>query len=108
MVLLDRFLDLICKHAAVVNSDPEALEKEVEIVKKEYGPWFRVKGFTDFKQLFIALHVAKAKKHPFSVAFVRSNVSFAGPLILNKSLPNIKMIKYSDTQNLATMLPNRR
>ncbi len=103
MVLFDKFFDIFCKHAAVVNDDPAELEKEVEIVQKKCGPWCRVRGFTSFQQLFLALHVAKAKNHPYYVAFVKENEEEAGTLILKKSDPNIKTVCYSDTQTLSTM-----
>ena len=107
MVLFDKFLDYFCSHAAVVNEDKYALEKEVEIVKKKYGLWFRVRGFTEYKQLFYALHIAKAKRNPYSVAFLRENESVC-ERIIQKSDPEVKTYKYSDTQNLLKMLPSLR
>ena len=108
MVLVDRVLDFFCSHAAVVNDDQTALEKEVEIVERQYGFWCRVKGFSDFKQLFLALHMARAKNRPFQVAYIRSSSPVAGPFILKRADPNIKIIKYSDTQHLPLVLPPHR
>lgn len=108
MAFFDRMMDLFCDHAAVVNDDPAALEKEVEIVKREFGPWVRVKGFTSFRQFFLALHVASAKKCPFSIAFIQDEEEEAGELVLKKSDPTIKTIKYSDSRNLTMMLPAAR
>ena len=103
MALFDKFFDLFCDHAAVVNDDPTSLQKDVEIVQKEVGPWVRVKGFTDFRQFFVALHVARAKKHPFSVAYIREDALEAGELVLKRTAPSIKTIKYTDTQTLSMM-----
>lgn len=108
MVLLDNVLDIFCDHAAVVNEDPDSLQKEVEIVRKECGPWVRVRGFTDFKELFLALHVARVKKRPFSLAFIRETTEEAGSLVLKKTDPFLKTIKYSDSQILVTMIPSHR
>lgn len=108
MVLLDKLFDIFCDHAAVVNDDPDTLKQDVEVVQKKYGPWTRVKGFTDFNQLFLALRMANAKKNPYSVAFIKDNEPEAGSRILKKTTPNIKTVKYSDTQNLATMVPTIR
>lgn len=107
MVLFDKVLDYFCSHAAVVNDDVKALEKEVEIVRLKYGRWFVVKGFTEYSQLFYALHMAKAKRHPYTVAFLRENEP-VGELIIHKSDPEVKTYKYSDTQNLLRMLPTLR
>lgn len=91
-------------HAAVLNQDKIALKKEVEIVQKKYGLWFKVKGFSDYKQLFYALHLAKAQNCPYEVAFIRDEDQVVS-LILKKSDPEVKTYKYSDTQNLADILP---
>ena len=108
MVLVDKLLDFFCNHAAVINDDKLALEKEVELVGKQYGFWYRVKGFSDFKQLFLALHVAKAKNRPFQIAYVKSSFPSVGPIVLKKSDPDIKIVKYSDTQNLPSVLLSNR
>ena len=108
MVLLDKLIDYFCDHAAVVNEDENALKREVEIVKRKYGPWFRVKGFTDYKSLFLALHLADARKNPFSIAFIHGQDYSAGELVIKKSIPSLKTYKYSDTQNLLTLLPPLR
>lgn len=105
MVLFDKFMDLFCDHAAVVNEDPEALKKEVELLQKIYGPWFRIRGFADFKQFFVALHLAK--RHPFSIAFIRDTEPSAGEAVIKKINPAIKTFKYSDTQQLSVLLASR-
>ena len=105
MVLFDKFMDLFCDHAAIINDDPQALQKEVDLLKKTYGPWFRIRGFTNYRQLFLALKIAKAKRRPFSVAFIRDTEPEAGEIVLKRSEPTIKTFKYSDTQELATHLP---
>lgn len=101
-------MDYFCNHAAVVNKDQFALEKEVEMLQKTYGPWCRIRGFANYHQLFLALHLAKAKKRPFSMAFIRESEPVEGELVLKRADPSIKMYKYSDTQNLATMLMTSR
>ncbi len=105
MVLFDKFIDMFCDHTAVVNEDPEALKQDVEILQKKYGPWFKVRGFADFKQFFLALHLAK--KTPFSMAFIRDSDPSAGEAIIKKVNPDIKTLKYSDTQQLSMMLEHR-
>jgi hypothetical protein len=104
MVLIDKFLDIFRSHAAVVNGDETALQEEVEIVKQKYGRWFRVRGFTDYHQFFYALHLAKAKKNPFTIAFLRKDEPEEGELILKQTAPRIRTYKYSDTQELASRL----
>ena len=108
MVLVDKLLDRFCSHAAVVNDDTEALEKEVEIVGKRSGFWCRVMGFSDFKQLFLALHIAKAKNRKFQVAYVKENSPLEGQIILKRVAPDIKIVKYSDTQHLPLFLAAHR
>ena len=108
MALLDKFFDRFCDHTAVINDDPDALQKEVYLIQKEAGPWVIVKGFTDFRQLFLALHMAHAKNREFSVAYIRENTLEAGELVLKKVAPFIKTSKYSDTHSLETMLPMGR
>lgn len=105
MVFLEKFLDFVCNHAAVVNEDESALQTEVDMVKKKYGPWMRVRGFTSFHQLFYALHLAKAKKRPYCVAFIKKNASPIGEIVLKHAIPNVKTYKYSDTQDLTKQLP---
>lgn len=108
MVLFSKIFERFCDHAAILNDDPSTLQREVELVQKKVGPWVRVRGFTDFQQLFLALRVAKAKKHPFSVAYIREDSTEAGELVLRKTDPSIKTVKYSDTQNLVTLMPATR
>lgn len=108
MVLLDKIMNWFQSNAAIVNDDEVALRKEVEILQKWYDPWIKIWGFRDYKKLFIALHLAKAKKNPFTVAFIRDNEPPAGELILKKEQPSIKIYKYSDTQRLILSLPTLR
>ena len=108
MVLLDKFMDLFYDKAAVVNDDPEALQKEVEMLQKKFGPWCRVLGFSGFKDFFLALHIEKAKRcKDFSKAFIRTTEPPEGELILKKVNPSIKTYKYSDTQQLSVLLSRR-
>jgi len=104
MALFDKFMDFFCDHAAVVNGNQMDLQQEIAVVQEKVGPWVRVKGFTDFSQFFLALHLARAKKHPFSVAYIREDAPKVGSLILKKTDPSIKTIHYSNSQNLAAMV----
>ena len=97
-------MDWFCDQAAVVNDNPVELQQEIAVVQEKVGPWVRVKGFTDFSQFFLALHLARAKKHPFSVAYIREDAPKVGSLILKKTDPSIKTIHYSNSQNLAAMV----
>lgn len=108
MVLFDALFDILFNHAAVINEDEVALKKEVEIVKRKYGSWCKVKGFTHYKDLFLALRMAQAKKNPYTIAFIREEEKSALDLLLQRTDPNIKTYKYSDTQNLSLMLPKLR
>lgn len=108
MVLFDALFDMFFDHAAVINDDETALKKEVKIVKRKYGKWFKVKGFTHYKDLFLALRVAQAKRNPYTVAFIRENEKSALDMILKNSDPNIKTYKYFDTQDLNSILPKSR
>lgn len=108
MVLLDKLTDYFCDHAAVLNEDEHALQTEVKMVQEKYGRRFRVKGFTDYNQLFLALHVAKAKRRPFSLAFFKGSGVNTAELVVKKSEPSIQTYKYKDTQNLKTILPALR
>jgi hypothetical protein len=107
MVLLDTLLDIFCSHAAVVNEDSVSLKEEVKIVEKKFGRWFRVRGFTSYKDLFFALHLARAKHRPYTVAFLREDEPQIGELVLKKVDPFIRTHKYSDTQELESHLVGR-
>jgi len=108
MILLDRFIDLFCDKAAVVNDDPTALQKEVKMLKKRFGPWYQICGFKNFKDFFLALHMARVKHcKDFSCAFIRNTEPPEGELILKKINPDIKTYKYSDTQQLSVLLADR-
>lgn len=108
MVLIDKIMGWFRGNAAIVNDDEDALQKEVEILQKQYGPWIKVWGFRDYRKLFLALHLAKAKKKPFTIAFIRDSEPPAGEIILKKEEPAIKIYKYSDTQRLILNLPTLR
>lgn len=105
MVLLDRLMDIFCGHAAVVNKDEVALKMEVRMLQKKYGLWMKVRGFVDFHQLFLALHLAKAKRRPFTAAFIRDSEPIEGRIILKRTLPSVKIFDYKDTKNLMEHLP---
>jgi hypothetical protein len=106
MVLLERFLNLFCIHAAVVNTDPTALQQEVTLIKKTYGPWCRIWGFETFKEFFYTLHLKKKYYH-FSIAFLHEADSSVGEKILKKVDPMVKTIKYVDAQQLSALLGHR-
>jgi hypothetical protein len=107
MVLFDKFIDLFYDHAAVVNEDEQALQEEVQLLRKKYGSWFKVRGFADYKEFFLAVHMARLNHCPITVAFLK-NTDPAGVLILKKSDPTIQTYTYSTTQELATHLPTLR
>ena len=104
MVLLDKFSNLFYDQAAVVNEDEQALQKEVQLLQKKYGSWFKVRGFADYKEFFLAVHLARLNHCPITVAFLKKSDA-AGALILKKADPTIQTYTYSNTKELATHLP---
>lgn len=107
MVLFNTLWDMFCSHAAVVNEDRVSLEKEVNIVKQKFGRWFKVRGFTSYKELFFALHLARAKHRPYTVAFLCENDREIGEIVLKRVDPLIRTHKYTDTHQLETYLVSR-
>lgn len=105
MRLLDKIVNWFRSNAAIINGDEVALQKEVEILQKKYGSWIKIWGFRDYEKFFLALHLAKAKKNPFTMAFIRGGDFPAGEAILKKEEPTIKIYRYSDTQSLIFNLP---
>ena len=107
MVLLDKFMDLFCDHAAVVNTDEKALNREVELLREKYGPWTRIRGFIDYHQLFFALHLAKEKNRPFSKLYIKeSDVEIEA--VIKKANLDILTYTYHNTQDLMAHLPAMR
>lgn len=104
MRVINSFLDLICNHAAVINTDAEALKKDVEIIQKNYGKRVLVRGFSTCEDLFLAMRLAQAKKHPYTMAFIKEPEKSALDFILEKTIPNIKTYSYSDTTALNLLL----
>jgi hypothetical protein len=71
-------------------------------------PNLSVKGFTNFEQFFYDLHLSKARKKPYQMAFLKQVDKCAGELVLKKSSPNVKTIKYGNVQDIANCLSKLR
>lgn len=100
MVLIDKFINLFCNRVAVVNKNESVLLNEVEILKKNFGRWIKVHGFSNYKQLFLSFHLFKTKKHPFSIIFIKNDEPPLIEMILKREMPGIIIYKYSDIRNM--------
>lgn len=101
MMFIEKLFDFLIPHRAViVNSNEDELKEQVRALKQHYGPWSRIIGFTNYPQMFMAIHLAKFKKRPFKTAFFHKEGCDAAPVILNQVAPNVKTFRFSDTPTL--------
>jgi hypothetical protein len=108
MAIWNRIFDFFCDHAAIVNQNKSDLKREVQVVQSRCGPWTRVHGYADYRQLFLDLHIAKAKRHPFILACIQKNEPAAEEIIVKRQELAVWTYKYSDAASLAAMLPAMR
>lgn len=104
---LDRIRDIFgATRTVVIDEDKEELRKVLDIIRATYGSWsIIVKGFSDYRDFFEEIEVAKAKRRPYKYAFLRGKNDAPAVLILKRADPEVKTIRYSDTQNLSKYLP---
>lgn len=106
----DRILDIFgATRTVVVDEDSAELQKALDVIRNKYGKWtIIVKGFSNYREFFQEIEVAKVKKHPYKYAFLHGPNEESAELILRKADPEVKAIRYSDTQNLGKYLPALR
>ena len=104
---LDKIRDFFgATRTVVIDEDKEELQKALEIIRATYGRWgIVVKGFSSYRDFFEEIEVAKAKRRPYKYAFLHGKNDAPAALILNRADPEVKTIRYSDTQNLSKYLP---
>lgn len=94
-MLLDKFFNLFGYRTAVINENPEELKKEVEKLQKVYGPWIRIKGFSDYYDFFSEIEISCAKNRPYKMIFLSGESPDILKMVLNKCVPNIKTYNLS-------------
>ena len=90
----------------MVNGNTSELIQEVSIVKRSFGTWWDVIGCSGYRDLFFNIEINKTENNPCKIVFMNEATEVEeGNRILEKVVPQVKMIKYSDTQNLTKYLP---
>jgi hypothetical protein len=95
------------KSVLVADENSKTLKEAVNIVKSKYGNKCFVMGVTNFRDLFKEIQLAKANKCPYDFALIHPPEDMSVTLVLNKTSPELKTMKYSDTQKLNAFLPKK-
>ena len=106
MDIIDKLFNWFKHRAVVVNKNTIELVEEVSIVQKTFGVWWFVTGCSGYRDLFFSVEINKIKNNSCKIVFInKTTEEEEGNRILEKIVPEVKMIKYSDTQNLTNCLP---